>query len=223
MISATVHILACLLALATLVAAGAGLPAAGSLGAPALEIAAALSVHLQFAALSLVWLVTAPFWRREQPRFRDSGWPSLRAMAWLAPAATLAQIALGAAYRYRVSSVIAHVTWAFAAHVTWAFAASILLLMFGSFVLTQAAAAPALQRAAAALVTLVGLQVVLGVMALLYRVAQIGGGWMEWASRAHMAAGAAVLGLAVILSAFVLRCVEPASQPAPLASNGTNA
>jgi heme A synthase len=215
MISATVHILACLLALATLVAAGAGLPAAGSLGAPGLEIAAALALHLQFAALSLVWLVTAPFWRREQPRFRDSGWPSLRAMAWLAPAATLAQIALGAAYRYRFSGVIPHVTWAFAA--------SILLLMFGSFVLTQAAAAPTLQRAAAALVTLVGLQVVLGVMALLYRVAQIGGGWMEWASRAHMAAGAAVLGLAVILSAFVLRCVEPASQPAPLASNGTNA
>lgn len=215
MISTSVHLLAAVLALATLAAAGAGLPAAGSLGSPGLETGAALALHLQFAALSLVWLVTAPFWRREQARFRDSGWPSLRAMAWFAPVATLAQIALGAAYRYGLTGVIPHVTWAFAA--------AILLLMFGSFVLTQAGAAPALRRAAAALVTITGVQVVLGVMALLYRVARLGAGWMEWASRAHMAAGAAVLALAVILAAFVLRCAEPASQTEPLASNGTNA
>lgn len=215
MISTGVHILAGLLAVATLAAAGAGLPVAGSLSSPPLEITAAVALYLQFAALSLVWLVTAPFWRREQPRFRDGGWPSLRTMAWIAPVATLAQIALGAAYRYEIAGVIPHATWAFAV--------SILLLMFGSFVLTQADAAPALKRAAIALVSLVGVQVVLGVMALLHRVAQIGGGWMEWASRAHMGAGAAVLGLTVILSAFILRCCEPAAQPAPLASNGTNA
>lgn len=215
MISTSVHLLAAVLALATLAAAGAGLPAAGSLGSPALETGAALALHMQFAALSLVWLVTAPFWRRQQGRFRDSGWPSLRAMAWFAPAATLAQIALGAAYRYGLAGVIPHVTWAFAA--------AILLLMFGSFILTQAGAGTPLRRAAAAMVTLVGAQVVLGVMALLYRVAHIGGGWLEWASRAHMGLGAAVLGLAVILAAFVLRCAEPASQTEPLASNGTNA
>lgn len=215
MILTSVHLLAAVLALATLAAVGAGLPAAGSFGSPEVETAAALALHLQFGALSLVWLVTAPFWRREQARFRDSGWPSLRAMAWFAPAATVAQIALGAAYRYGLAGVIPHVTWAFAA--------AILLLMFGSFVLTQTGAAPALKHAAAALVVITGLQVVLGVLALLYRVARLGGGWMEWASRAHMGAGAALLGLTVILAAFVLRCAEPASQTEPLASNGTNA
>jgi heme A synthase len=215
MLSTSVHLLAALLALATLLAAGAGLPSAGSFGSPGLETLAALALHLQFAALSLVWLVTAPFWRREQAHFRDGGWPSLRAMAWFAPLAALAQISLGAAYRYGLAGVIPHVTWAFAA--------AILLLMFGSFVLTQAGAAPALKRCAAALVTLTAIQVVLGVMALLYRVAHIGGGWLAWASRAHMALGAAVLGITVVLAAFVLRCAEPASSTESLASNGTNA
>ncbi len=215
MISTAVHLLAAALALATLAAAGAGLPAQGSLGSPGLEMVGALALHLQFAALALVWLVTAPFWRRPLARFRDGGWPSLRAMAWIAPAATLAQIALGAAYRYQMTGVIPHVSWAFAS--------AIVLLMFGAFVMTQAGAAPALKRAAVALVSLVSLQVVLGVMALLYRVARVGAGWMEWASRAHMAAGAAVLGLGIVLAAFVLRCAEPASQAESLASNGTNA
>ena len=215
MISSGLHLLTTALLGATLAALGAGLPQAGSLGASGIEMAGALALYLQFAALSLVWVVTAPFWRREQPRFRDGGWPSLRAMAWFVPAATLAQIALGAAYRYRIAGVIPHVTWAFAA--------AILLFMFGSFVLSQAGAAPALKRMAAALVTVTGLQVVLGVAALLYRVAQLGPRWMEWASRAHLAAGAVVLGLAVMLAAFVLRCAEPASEAQPAASNGTNA
>jgi len=215
MISSGLHLVTTVLLGATLVALGAGLPQAGSLGASGVEMAGALALYLQSAALSLVWAITAPFWRREQPRFRDSGWPSLRAMAWFVPLATLAQIALGAAYRYRMAGVIPHVTWAFGA--------AILLLMFGSFVLSQAGAAPALKRIAAALVTVTGLQVVLGVAALLYRVGQVRPGWMEWASRTHLAAGAVVLGLAVVLAAFVLRCADPASEAQPAASNGTNA
>lgn len=215
MIATSVHLLTAVLALATLAAIAAGLPKAGSFGSPGLDTAAAVALYLQFAALSLVWLVTAPFWRRQQDRFRDAGWPSLRSVAWLAPVATLGQISLGGAYRYGMTGVIPHVTWAFAA--------AILLLVFGSFILTQAGAGAALKRAAAALVALTGLQVVLGVMALLHRVAGIGGGWMEWSLRAHMGSGAAVLGLTVILAAFVLRCAEPASRTQPLASNGTNA
>ncbi|MGB9611378.1 MAG: hypothetical protein ACPL7M_10450 [Bryobacteraceae bacterium] len=215
MISTGVHFLTGLLLAATLLALGAGLPQAGSLASAGVEVAGALALYLQFAALSLVWLVTAPFWRREQPRFRDGGWPSLRSMALLAPAATFAQIALGALYRYGMAGVIPHVTWAFAA--------AILLLMFGSFVLSQQGAGRPLRRLAALLVTATGLQVVLGVMALLNRVAQVGGGWIRWSAQAHLAAGAVVLGLTVVLAAFVLRCAEPASGAEPVTSNGTNA
>jgi heme A synthase len=215
MISMSVHLLSALLALATLAAVASGMPAAGSFGSPGLETAAAVALYLQFAALSLVWLVTAPFWRKDQGRFRDAGWPPLRSMAWLAPLATLGQISLGAAYRYGIAGVIPHVTWAFAA--------AIVLILFGAYILTQEGVGAALKRTAAALAALTGLQVVLGVMALLYRVAKIGGGWMEMASRAHMGSGATVLGLSVILAAFVLRCAEPASRTEPLASNGTSA
>lgn len=215
MISAAVHLLSGVLLAATLLVLAAGLPQAGSLGSGGVEMAGAVALYLQFGALSLVWLVTAPFWRRQHPRFRDGGWPSLRAMAWLAPLATLAQISLGALYRYRLAGVIPHVTWAFAA--------AILLLMFGSFVLSQQGAGAALRRVAALLVTVTGVQVVLGVMALLDRVAHVGGAWIQWAAKAHLAAGAVVLALAVILAAFVLRCAEPASEAEPATSNGTNA
>lgn len=215
MISAAVHLLSGVLLTATLLVLAAGLPQAGSLGSGGVEMAGAVALYLQFGALSLVWLVTAPFWRRQHPRFRDGGWPSLRAMAWLAPVGTMAQIALGAMYRYRLAGVIPHVTWAFAA--------AILLLMFGSFVLSQQGAGAALRRVAALLVTVTALQVVLGVMALLDRVAHVGGAWIRWSAKAHLAAGAVVLALAVILAAFVLRCAEPASEAEPATSNGTNA
>lgn len=215
MIFTGVHLLTWALLAATLAVLAAGLPQAGSMGSPLVEAAGALALYLQFAALTLVWLVTAPFWRREHARFRDGGWPTLRAMAWMAPLATLAQIALGALYRYRLAGVVPHVTWAFAA--------AILLLMFASFVLSERSAGPALRRVAALLLAATAVQIVLGVMALLHRAAHLGGGWIQWSARAHLAAGAVILGLTVILAAFVLRCAEPASRAEAATSNGTNA
>lgn len=214
MLSAAVNLVAILLSATTLAALALGLPAVGSLGVPAVEMTGAVGLHLQFAALALVALVTSRGWRKDHGRFRDGGWPTLRALAYMAPAATVAQIALGAAYRYRITGVIPHVTWAFAV--------AILLLMFGSFILTQAGVGDTLKRIAASLVAAVGLQVMLGVAALLGRTAGSHAPWTRWAAGAHLVAGAVVLGLVVILSAFVLRCAEPAPETGRLASDGTN-
>lgn len=208
-------ILALLLSVATLAAIGAGFPAPGALGGGPIEALAACALHLQFAALALLSLVTSRSWRSTQPTFSDGGWPSLRSLAYIAPLFTLAQIALGAAYRYRQMGVIPHVVWAFVA--------AIVLLMFGAFLITQKDAGAPLKKLAVALVTLVSLQVILGVAALLARVADLTkAAWMPVATTAHLVTGALVLACSLLISAFVLRCAQTAPSSSQLASNGSH-
>lgn len=198
---------------ATLVAIGLGLPAAGSLGSGALESAGAWGLHLQFGALVLMAVVTSRGWRGEVERFKDGGWPSLRALAVVAPLSVAAQIGLGAAYRYKVMGMIPHVLWAFVA--------AIVVMMYGSFVLTQTGVGKGLKIVAGALMGLTGLQVVLGVAALIAKVAETGRmAWMEVATAAHLVTGALVLALTLVVSAYVLRAAEPAGESAALASTG---
>lgn len=208
-------ILALLLSVATLAAIAGGFPAPGTLGGGPVEALAAVALHLQFAALALLALITSKSWRSTHATFADGGWPSLRALAFIAPLFTLAQIALGAAYRYHELGVIPHVVWAFAA--------AIVLLMFGAFILTQKDAGAPLKKLATALLTLVCLQVMLGVAALLARVADLTrAAWMPVATTAHLVTGALVLACTLLISAFVLRCAQPAASSSRLVSNGSH-
>jgi heme A synthase len=197
---------ALLLSLATLAAIGAGYPRAGSFGSPHFEALGALALQLQFAALTLLALITSPVWKSTHPIFRDGGWPSLRTLAFSAPLITLAQIALGAAFRYHLMGVIPHVVWAFVS--------AIVLLLFGAFVLTQNEAGDSLRRVAVALLVFVCVQVCLGVAALLASVAEMQkAAWMPVATTSHLIAGALVFASTLLLTAFVLRCALPASSP----------
>lgn len=207
--------LALLLSVATLAAIGAGFPAPGALGGGPVEALAAIALQLQFGALALLALITSKSWRSTQAAFADGGWPSLRSLALTAPVFTLAQIVLGAAYRYGQMGVVPHVAWAFVA--------AIILLMFGAFIHGQKDAGAPLKRLAGVLLTLVCVQVILGVAALLARVADITkAAWMPAATAAHLVNGALVFACTLLISAFVLRCAQPASGPARLASNGSH-
>ncbi len=207
-------VVALVLSLATLAAIGAGLPHPGSLGPNALESLGAVALQMQFGGLALLALITGRWWKSSNSTFADGGWPSLRSLAVTAPVFTLAQIALGAAYRYKLVGVIPHVAWAFVT--------AIVLLMFGSFVLVQADAAKSLKRIAAALLTLVCAQVMLGVAALLARVADLEkAAWMEISTTAHLMTGALVLGCSLVLAAFVVRSAQPAQEGSPLATPGS--
>lgn len=206
--------IALVLSAATLGAIGAGFPRAGSMGSGAMEAVGAVALQLQFGGLALLALVFSRGWKAGQPPFGDGGWPSLRSLALTAPVFTVIQIALGAAYRYKEMGVIPHVAWAFAA--------AIVLLMLGAFVLTQNEAGAPLKRVATALLTLVCLQVMLGVAALLARVADLGkAAWMEAAATAHLVTGALVLACTLVLAAYILRCVQPAQNSTELASPGS--
>jgi heme A synthase len=185
---------------ATLAAATLGLPRAGAFGSAPLEAVGALGLQLATSALALVaWPA-----RRPGARFADSGWPSLRSLAWFAPAITLIQVGLGAAYRYKLASIIPHVAWAFLS--------AIVLLMCATVVLTHPAAGAALKRLSALLATLVGVQLILGVAALLARVADMApAAWMPVAAALHVGVGGLVLATTVLVSALILRSLE---QPA---------
>jgi len=170
-------------------------------------------LQLQCGALALLALSASKGWKREQMRFADGGWPTLRALAVVGPLSVIAQIGLGAAYRYELMSVIPHAVWAFAA--------AVLLLMMGAYVLTQAQAGREMKAAAGVLLSLTCLQVVLGVAALLARVSDMErAAWMNAATSMHLGTGALILACTLVLSAFILRCAEPAQQGRELVSTG---
>jgi heme A synthase len=188
-------------AAAALAGVAAGLPRAGAFGSPAGDALAALGLQLTAAVLALA--AFAP-WRAAVQRFGDSGWPSLRSMAWFTPLAVAGQVSLGAAYRYELTGIVPHIAWAFLT--------SIVLLMLSIFVLTQPQAGRALKRIAGVLAGLICAQVVLGVAALLARVSSLKpAAWMTVATSLHLLVGGLIFALSLVLAALVLRSVE---QPA---------
>jgi heme A synthase len=160
------------------------------------------------AAAFLAVLETSPRWTDFAP-FSDGGWPSLRQLAWVTPAVTLIQIALGAAYRHRAMGLIPHVSWAFAT--------AICVMMAATFVLSLEGGGALLRRISIWLLALTGLQILLGVAAYLARI-DLGASWASVAPTAHVATGSLVMALSCVWSAVVWRDARPAAQADPFTS-----
>lgn len=175
--------------------------AGGMAEAPALKLAGgvihALASHLLFALCLVAWFESAPK-QRAGAAIEDRGWPPLRSLAWLAPAAILSQIVLGALYRQKAMGIIPHVSWAFVA--------TVLILMTGAFVLTLEAVTVPLKRLASALVATALVQVLLGVAAYFGRVAG-SAAWLTPLTVAHVVTGSLLLGIAMALAAQILKNV----------------
>lgn len=148
------------------------------------------------AALAVYLTTRSARWRRGPELVEDTGTPSLRALAWITPAALFAQVILGAFYRQRFLGVIPHVVWALVA--------AMIAVIAASFVLGQYPRHGALRPVSWWLIGLTSGQVLLGVLALWARVAD-GPAWLRWA---HIGTGALVLSAAAVLSAQILRNVR---------------
>lgn len=210
------HRILVLLSACALAAIIYGIPPVGSLAVPSIEALAAWIAHMLFAGLALATWRTAPAGPR-QTNISDSGWPSLRSLAVAAPAGVVLQIALGAAYRHKVMGAIPHVVWAFLAAIVVMFAAVAII--------THAQAPAGMKRTSLWLLSLVGVQVILGVAALVARMMGAEASLpIRTALMAHAGTGALVLALTIVLSAQILRHVEHAPQtgasPHKLASPG---
>jgi heme A synthase len=176
---------------------------------PATGVAHAVLSHLLFALVVLLSLGTSPAWNREAAPLEDRGWPSLRSLAWLTPAAVLLQIALGAGYRYQALSAIPHASWAFPV--------ILMVLMLAAFPLAGASAKEHadLRNGSIALMALVLVQVILGVVAFLAHMdpplSFLQGDSMAAMRATHLGTGALVFGFTVALAAQILRCAVPAA------------
>jgi heme A synthase len=201
--SVWLHGLALAGALAAFAAVGAGAARPWGMGL-------AILFHLLFAAMMVLVVRTSRAWAGPSQRFADGGWPSLRMMAWVTPAAILLQIALGAAYRNEMLGLIPHISWAFLA--------ALLALVLALFVLTQEAKHPPLHRWAIVLVIATGVQVLLGVLAFVARLNPEAGGPFAGAIHAHVGTGTVVLGVSTAMSTWILRDAVPAAAAEPAGS-----
>jgi heme A synthase len=198
------HRILVLLSACALAAIVYGVPPVGSLAAPEVEAATAWLAHMLFAGLALAAWRTSPAVSAKAV-VADSGWPSLRSMAVAAPAVVVLQVALGAAYRHKVMGAIPHVVWAFVA--------AIVVMMVAVSVMTHAQALAGMKRTCVWLLRLIGIQVVLGVAALVARMMGAEAGLaIRAALMTHAGTGALVLALTVVLSAQILRHVEQAPE-----------
>lgn len=203
-----------LLALSVLAAVGfSGLT--GTADTAAIKVAHAAFSHLAFALAAAGAAMTSDSWEAKLA-VADGGFPTLRSLAWMTPAAVVMQVAFGAAYRHKMTGLIPHVSWAFVA--------AMFVIMTAAFTMTQCGKHPALKRLSIWLISITGVQLILGVVALIGRIAEneaARSAWMVVSTTSHVLTGAMVLALTMALSAQTLRHVEPAAAT-DLAATGQN-
>jgi heme a synthase len=201
--------------LAVAIQGAIGATAVGNQLPKALVVIHACLAQVFFAATAAIALFTSPAWRTPSRVVDDGGTPSLRSLAWATPAALLAQVLLGAAYRYGVFGAVPHVTWALVA--------TMIAVMTSSFVLSQFPQHAPLRKASWRLIGLICAQIVLGIAALAARIAADQGAASDWTVLlrvAHVGTGALVMAAAVVLSLWILRDVRSVKLSHELARTG---
>src|SRR5437016_10037704 len=124
---------------------------------PPVSISHACLAQLFFATTVAIAVFTSRSWQQGPEPVSDYGWPSLRSLSIVTPAAALVQIALGASFRHKVLGVMPHIAGAMLV--------TLIILVTGVFVLNQFPNHKTLRPAAAAMLGLTFLQVFLGLMA----------------------------------------------------------
>jgi heme a synthase len=175
---------------------------------PPVSVAHACLAQLFFSTTVAIALFTSRGWQEGASLVEDYGRPRLRTLAIVAPLLVLGQVALGAAFRHRALSLLPHILGAVVV--------TLAILLVGMFVLQQFGKHPALRQAATLLLSVTGLQVLLGVAAYYTRVqAEQIPLAMVLTTVAHVATGALTLASTVVLSIQIRRNVQvPAVHPA---------
>jgi heme A synthase len=162
----------------------------------------ALLAHLFFSLIVVIAVGTSEGWNRTPELVDGNSKPLLRPLAAAIPPIVFLQIALGAAYRYDVTSIMPHMAVAMGV----AF-----LALIGSSVVLQHFRRPvSLRGAAAALISIVLAQVCLGIGAFLMLALNAAGTFYFVATTVgHVLVGASTLAASVVMAMQVRRCVLP--------------
>lgn len=174
------------------------------------SIVHACLAEIFFSTTVAIALFNSPSWREGPNYVADSGTPSLRALATFTPIAVLAQVALGAAFRHRLTGIIPHIIGAMVITAIILYAAIAVLAEYKSH--------SALRKSATALVVISFVQVFLGIAAYLSRIATADSvrpePYMVVLTVLHVAVGASTLAASVVLAIQVRRNVLPEALPA---------
>lgn len=180
----------------------------------AISISHACLAQLFFSTTVAISIFTSPSWLRAHDSADDSGWPSMRSMAVVAPLVVLAQVALGAAFRHKALGILPHLGGALVV--------TLLVLYFAAVVLTQYSQIAMMRRMALALLWTTLAQVVLGIAAYLTRLSIMGAqpaSVMVGFTVAHVATGALTLAFTIALGILTLRFIHaPTEAGAPHAA-----
>ena len=180
----------------------------------AISISHACLAQLFFSLTVAITIFTSPSWKSTHDSVEDSGFPSMRSMAIVAPLLVLAQVALGAAFRHKALGIVPHLAGALVV--------TLLLLYFVAVVLTQYSQISLMRKMALALTWTTLAQVVLGIAAYLTRLSVLGdqpASVMVGFTVAHVATGALTLAFTIALAILTLRFVHaPTEAGAPHAA-----
>lgn len=168
---------------------------------PAVSTAHACLAQLFFSSTAAIALFTSRSWQHGPETVQDSGWPSLRSLAIIAPLMVLGQVALGAGFRHRAISLIPHIAGAVIVTLS--------ILIVGVFVLSQFPNHPALKRHAYLMLGITTCQVFLGLGAYSARMDAVNSPLtMVLVTVAHVATGGLTLASTILLSIQIRRNVQ---------------
>lgn len=168
---------------------------------PPVSIAHACLAQLFFSVTVAIAVFTSRKWQEGPEPVEDYGWPSLRSLAILTPVLVLVQIALGAGFRHRAFGLLPHVIGAMLV--------PLVILLTGIFVLQQFPKHRSLRPAAIALLSITGVQVLLGIIAYVARINAFEYPLaMVLTTVTHVATGGLTLAASVVLAIQIRRNVR---------------
>lgn len=178
------------LAFAALALAGA--IAAKSTMAPSALVWHALFAHVSIALITATAVLAAPSWS-EPAKPIDAASKALRPAALATPPAVLIQIALGALYRHQITGIMPHMLGAMLV--------ALLALLVSVTLLQQFPDHPQLKRPAALLISVILLQVCLGVAVFILLLLGAGNtAAFAWTATAHVTVGTLAFAASTILA-----------------------
>jgi heme A synthase len=161
----------------------------------------ALASHVFLSIAVAIAVGTSVGWNRAPEIVDGSARPLLRPLAVATPPVVFLQIALGAAYRHDMTSIMPHMAVAMGV---------VFFALIGSSVILQKFPRPeSLRSAAAMLISIVILQVCLGIAAFLMLVLNaVGASYFVITTVGHLLAGSATLSASIVMAMQVCRSVR---------------
>ena len=172
-----------------------------SISSSAAVVTHACLAPLLFTALVAICLLLSPGWPKGPQPVENRGFTALPALAIAAPPVVLVQIALGAAYRHKVTGIMPHMAGAMIA--------ALLTLVVSVVILQQYPDHRPLKSAATAVLSIVLLQVTLGVTAFIIELLDLGNSpALLFSTVSHVVVGSLTLAATLVLALQVRRNVH---------------